>query len=219
MVCHYRELTVDTKNKTSIYLLTWENCWQFARAFIRVWALIWGNTEIPTLPIWCLASRSPDFYQILPIYYKILKTREKLLIFRIFGNLSLWNTHILSLLSSQRALWYVMTVQAHKVSSLTWLRCKIMADKAKRHDRDSSSECDFSKDSHNNDQKQVRKKTKKYKPDTPRSGRRCIHSSRLVLRLFPKRSTSSTAVVAIQISCVRKEAWMMLPNMQVTIDF
>ena len=51
--------------------------------------------EIPTLPIWCLASRSPDFYQILPIYYKILKTRKKLLIFRIFGDLSLWNTHII----------------------------------------------------------------------------------------------------------------------------
>ena len=58
----------------------------------------------------CLASRSPDFYQILPIYYKILKTREKLPIFRIFGDLSLWN-----LLSSRRALWYVMTMQAHKV--------------------------------------------------------------------------------------------------------
>ena len=53
------------------------------------------DAEIPTLPIWCLASRSPDFYQILPIYYKILKTREKLLIFRIFGDLSLWNTHII----------------------------------------------------------------------------------------------------------------------------
>ena len=52
-------------------------------------------TEIPTLPIWSLASRSPDFYQILPIYYKILKTRKKLLIFRIFGDLSLWNTHII----------------------------------------------------------------------------------------------------------------------------
>ena len=38
---------------------------------------------------------SPDFYQLLPIYYKILKTREKLLIFRIFGDLSLWNTHII----------------------------------------------------------------------------------------------------------------------------
>ena len=101
---------------------------------IKEWA---ESPEIPTLPIWCLASRSPDFYQILPIYYKILKTREKLLIFRIFGDLSLWNTHII--LSSRRALWYVMTVQAHKVSSLTRLSCKIMADKAKRHDRDSSS--------------------------------------------------------------------------------
>ena len=50
---------------------------------------------IGSLPIWCLASRSPDFYQILPIYYKILKTREKLVIFRIFGDLSLWNTHII----------------------------------------------------------------------------------------------------------------------------
>ena len=50
---------------------------------------------IGSLPIWCLASRSPDFYQILPIYYKILKTREKLLIFKIFGDLSLWNTHII----------------------------------------------------------------------------------------------------------------------------
>ena len=56
-----------------------------------------------------------------------------------------------------------MTVQAHKVSSLTRLSCKIMADKAKRHDQDSSSECDSSEDSHNNDQKQARKKTKKYK--------------------------------------------------------
>ena len=100
-----------------------------------------------------------------------------------------------------------MTVQAHKVSSLTRLSCQIMADKAKRHDRDSSSECDSSEDSRNNDQKQARKKTKKnIKPDTPGSGRRRIHSSRLVLRLFPKRSTSSTAVVAIQISRVRKEA-------------
>ena len=53
------------------------------------------SPEIPTLPIWCLASHSPDFYQILPIYYKILKTKEKLLIFRIFGDLSLWNTHII----------------------------------------------------------------------------------------------------------------------------
>ena len=52
-------------------------------------------TEIPTLPIWCLTSHSPDFYQILPIYHKILKTRGKLLIFRIFGDLSLWNTHII----------------------------------------------------------------------------------------------------------------------------
>ena len=50
---------------------------------------------IGSLPIWCLASRSPDFYQILPIYHKILKTRGKLLIFRIFGDLSLWNTHII----------------------------------------------------------------------------------------------------------------------------
>ena len=56
-----------------------------------------------------------------------------------------------------------MTVQAHKVSSLTRLRCKIMADKAKSHDRDSCSECDSSEDSRNNDQKQARKKTKKYK--------------------------------------------------------
>ena len=50
---------------------------------------------IGSLPIWCLASRSPDFYQILPIYHKILKTRGKLLICRIFGDLSLWNTHII----------------------------------------------------------------------------------------------------------------------------
>ena len=35
--------------------------------------------------------------------------------------------------------------------------------KAKRHDQDSSSECDSSEDSRNNDQKQARKKTKKYK--------------------------------------------------------
>ena len=38
-----------------------------------------------------------------------------------------------------------------------------MADKAKRHDRDSSAECDSSEDSRNNDQKQARRKTKKYK--------------------------------------------------------
>ena len=56
-----------------------------------------------------------------------------------------------------------MTVQAHKVSSLTQLSCKIMADRAKRHDRDSSSECDSSEDSRNNDQKQARKNTKKNK--------------------------------------------------------
>ena len=57
-----------------------------------------------------------------------------------------------------------MTVQAHKVSSLTRPSCKIMADKPKRHDRDSGgSDCDSSEDSRNNDQKQARKKTKKYK--------------------------------------------------------
>ena len=57
-----------------------------------------------------------------------------------------------------------MTVQAHKVSSLTRLSCKIMADKANRHHRDSGgSNCDSSEDSRNNDQKQARKKTKKYK--------------------------------------------------------
>ena len=39
------------------------------------------------------------------------------------------------------------------------LSCKIMADKAKLYNRDSSSECDSSED----DQKQARKKTKKYK--------------------------------------------------------
>ena len=56
-----------------------------------------------------------------------------------------------------------MTVQARKVSSLTRLSYKIMADKAKRHDRDSRSECDSSEYSRNNDQKQATKKTKKYK--------------------------------------------------------
>ena len=61
----------------------------------QLWKRAPYAAEVPTLPIWCLASRSPDFYQILPIYYKILKTREKLLIFRIFGDLSLWNTHII----------------------------------------------------------------------------------------------------------------------------
>ena len=35
---------------------------------------------IGSLPIWCVASRSPDFYQVLPIYHKILKRRKKLLI-------------------------------------------------------------------------------------------------------------------------------------------
>ena len=63
------------------------------------------------------------------------------------------------------------------------------------------------------------RRQKNIKPDTPRSGRRRIHSSRLVLRLFPKSSTSFTAVVANQISRVRKEALMMLPNTQVKIDF
>ena len=32
---------------------------------------------IGRLPIWCVASRSPDCYQILPIYNKIVKKREK----------------------------------------------------------------------------------------------------------------------------------------------
>ena len=50
------------------------------------------------------------------------------------------------------------------------------------------------------------RRQKAIKPDTARSGRRRIHSSRLVLCLFPKRITSSTAVVAIQISSVRREA-------------
>ena len=69
---------------------------------LAFWYLFFTSTQdsnpldlIGSLPIWCLVSRSPDFYQILPIYYKILKTREKLLIFRIFGDLSLWNTHII----------------------------------------------------------------------------------------------------------------------------
>ena len=57
---------------------------------------------------------------------------------------------------------------------------------------------------------------KNIKPDTPKSGRKPTHSSRLVLTMFLKRSTSSTAVVAIQISRVGKEASMMLPNTQVT---
>ena len=47
------------------------------------------------------------------------------------------------------------------------------------------------------------RRQKNIKPDTPRGGRRRIHSSRLVLRLFLKRSTSSIAVVAIQISRVQ----------------
>ena len=51
-----------------------------------------------------------------------------------------------------------MTVQAHNISSLTRVTCKTMA---KRHDRDSGSECDSSEDSRNNDEKQARKKTKK----------------------------------------------------------
>ena len=95
--------------------------------------------EIPTLLIWSgvsrfdvyKASRSPEFYQILPIYYKILKTREKSLIFRIFGNLSLWNTHIILTFFAKSIMVYVITVQAHthcKVSILTWLSCKIMVE-------------------------------------------------------------------------------------------
>ena len=63
------------------------------------------------------------------------------------------------------------------------------------------------------------RRRKNIKPDTPKSGRKRTHSSRLVLPMFLKRSTSSTAVVAIQISRVRKEASMMLPNTQVKIDF
>ena len=59
------------------------------------------------------------------------------------------------------------------------------------------------------------RRRKNIKPDTPKSGRKRTHSSRLVLPMFLKRSTSSTAVVAIQISRVRKEASMMLPNTQV----
>ena len=57
-----------------------------------------------------------------------------------------------------------------------------------------------------------RPRRKNIKPDTPKSGRKRTHSSRLVLPMFLK---SSTAVVAIQISRVRKEASMMLPNTQV----
>ena len=53
------------------------------------------TSEIPTLPIWSGVSRFDVLPPALPIYYKILKTREKLLIFRIFGDLSLWNTHII----------------------------------------------------------------------------------------------------------------------------
>ena len=56
------------------------------------------------------------------------------------------------------------------------------------------------------------RRRKNIKPDTPKSGRKRTHSSRLVLPMFLK---SSTAVVAIQISRVRKEASMMLPNTQV----
>ena len=56
------------------------------------------------------------------------------------------------------------------------------------------------------------RRRKNIKPDTPKSGRKRTHSSRLVLPMFLK---SSTAVVAIQISRVRKEASMMFPNTQV----
>ena len=100
-----------------------------------------------------------------------------------------------------------MTLQAHKVSSLTRLSCKIMADKAKRHDRDSGgSNCDSSEDSRNNDQKQARKKTKKYKTRYSKEWEKTYPFLKVFLRLFPKRSTSSTAVVTIQISRVCKEA-------------
>ena len=93
-----------------------------------------------------------------------------------------------------------------------------MADKRGREWGDSSSETETESDSgdthsRNKDQKQTKKKN--IKPDTPKSGRKRTHSSRLVLPMFLKRSTSSTAVVAIQISRVRKEASMMLPNTQV----
>ena len=80
-------------NNIHVLLVLWL-CWHYQR--FQPSRIDRESPElIGSLPIWCLASRSPDFYQILPIYYKILKTREKLLIFRIFGDLSPWNTHII----------------------------------------------------------------------------------------------------------------------------
>ncbi len=45
--------------------------------------LWWANPEIDidppdligSIPFWCVASNSPDFYQIFPIYHETLKTR------------------------------------------------------------------------------------------------------------------------------------------------
>ena len=39
--------------------------------------LHYALSDIPTQPIWCVASHSPDSYQIFPIYHEILKTRER----------------------------------------------------------------------------------------------------------------------------------------------
>ena len=62
--------------------------------FIHLMTIPWIRTKshgrdsnlpdlLGSLMIWCLASRSPDFYQILPIYHEILN-RKKLLILSIF---------------------------------------------------------------------------------------------------------------------------------------
>ena len=92
-----------------------------------------------------------------------------------------------------------------------------MADKRGREWGDSSSETETESDSgdthsRNKDHEQTKKK-KKYKTRYSKEWEKTY--PRLVLPMFLKRSTSSTAVVAIQISRVRKEASMMFPNTQV----
>ena len=113
-----------------------------------------------------------------------------------------------------------MTVQAHKVSSLTRLSCKIMADKAKRHQRDSGgSNCDSSEDSRNNDQKQTRKKTKKYKTRYSKEWEKMYP----FLKVFPtsvseKEYKFHCSCCNSNLSCVQGDM-KMLPNTQVKIDF
>ena len=94
-----------------------------------------------------------------------------------------------------------------------------MADKRGREWGDSSSETETESDSgdthsRNKDQKQTKKK-KKYKTRYSKEWEKTYPFLKACSTMFLKRSTSSTAVVAIQISRLRKEASMMLPNTQV----